>query len=53
MEYTLKNLRWFTIGKNKKAIIPAAVLATRFLSATKAMPKEILPIVDKSTIGSN
>lgn len=34
----------------RKAIIPAAGLGTRFLPATKAMPKEILPIVDKPTI---
>lgn len=31
----------------KKAIIPAAGLGTRFLPATKAQPKEMLPIVDK------
>ncbi|SFD67370.1 UTP--glucose-1-phosphate uridylyltransferase [Lentibacillus persicus] len=36
--------------KVKKAIIPAAGLGTRFLPATKAMPKEMLPIVDKPTI---
>jgi UTP--glucose-1-phosphate uridylyltransferase len=34
----------------KKAIIPAAGLGTRFLPATKAMPKEMLPIIDKPTI---
>lgn len=34
----------------KKAIIPAAGLGTRFLPATKAMPKEMLPIVDRPTI---
>lgn len=34
----------------KKAIIPAAGLGTRFLPATKAQPKEMLPIVDKPTI---
>ncbi|MDR1101287.1 MAG: UTP--glucose-1-phosphate uridylyltransferase GalU [Clostridiales bacterium] len=34
----------------KKAIIPAAGLGTRFLPATKASPKEMLPIVDKPTI---
>lgn len=34
----------------KKAIIPVAGLGTRFLPATKAQPKEILPIVDKPTI---
>jgi len=36
--------------KIKKAIIPAAGLGTRFLPVTKAMPKEMLPIVDKPTI---
>lgn len=38
------------LGTIKKAIIPAAGLGTRFLPATKAMPKEMLPIVDKPTI---
>lgn len=36
--------------KVKKAIIPAAGLGTRFLPATKAMPKEMLPIINKPTI---
>ena len=36
--------------KIKKAIIPAAGLGTRFLPATKAQPKEMLPIVDKPTL---
>lgn len=36
--------------KVKKAIIPAAGLGTRFLPATKAQPKEMLPVVDKPTI---
>ncbi|MFJ5770816.1 UTP--glucose-1-phosphate uridylyltransferase GalU [Psychrobacillus sp. NPDC093180] len=36
--------------KIKKAIIPAAGFGTRFLPATKAQPKEMLPIVDKPTI---
>ena len=36
--------------KVRKAIIPAAGLGTRFLPATKAMPKEMLPILDKPTI---
>ncbi|TCI48276.1 MULTISPECIES: UTP--glucose-1-phosphate uridylyltransferase GalU [unclassified Exiguobacterium] len=39
-----------TIKRVKKAVIPAAGLGTRFLPATKAMPKEMLPIVDKPTI---
>jgi UTP--glucose-1-phosphate uridylyltransferase len=34
----------------KRAVIPAAGLGTRFLPATKATPKEMLPIVDKPTI---
>lgn len=38
------------VKKVKKAIIPAAGLGTRFLPATKAMPKEMLPIVDRPTI---
>ena len=36
--------------KIRKAIIPAAGLGTRFLPATQAQPKEMLPIVDKPTI---
>ena len=36
--------------KVRKAIIPAAGLGTRVLPATKAMPKEMLPIVDKPAI---
>lgn len=36
--------------KVRKAIIPAAGLGTRFLPATKALPKEMLPIVNKPTI---
>jgi UTP--glucose-1-phosphate uridylyltransferase len=38
------------MAKVKKAVIPAAGLGTRFLPATKAMPKEMLPILDKPTI---
>ncbi|MGE5844905.1 MAG: sugar phosphate nucleotidyltransferase, partial [Syntrophaceae bacterium] len=34
----------------RKAVFPAAGLGTRFLPATKAQPKEMLPIVDKPTI---
>lgn len=36
--------------KVRKAVIPAAGLGTRFLPATKSIPKEMLPIVDKPTI---
>lgn len=38
------------MAKVTKAVIPAAGLGTRFLPATKAQPKEMLPIVDKPTI---
>jgi len=37
-------------GKIRKAVIPAAGFGTRFLPQTKAMPKEMLPIVDKPII---
>lgn len=36
--------------KVRKAVIPAAGLGTRFLPATKALAKEMLPIIDKPTI---
>ncbi|MDU4961111.1 MAG: UTP--glucose-1-phosphate uridylyltransferase GalU [Sporomusaceae bacterium] len=39
-----------TVRKVRKAVIPAAGLGTRFLPATKAQPKEMLPIVDKPAI---
>ncbi|MBL3685939.1 UTP--glucose-1-phosphate uridylyltransferase [Leucobacter zeae] len=39
-----------TRGSVTKAVVPAAGLGTRFLPATKAMPKEMLPIVDKPAI---
>jgi len=38
------------IQKVRKAVIPAAGLGTRFLPATKAIPKEMLPIVDVPTV---
>ncbi len=38
------------IKKVRKAVIPAAGLGTRFLPATKAIPKEMIPIVDKPTL---
>lgn len=38
------------MAKLKKAVIPVAGLGTRFLPATKAMPKEMLPLVDKPVI---
>jgi UTP--glucose-1-phosphate uridylyltransferase len=36
--------------KVRKAVIPAAGLGTRFLPATKAQPKEMLPLLDKPAI---
>ena len=36
--------------KVTKAVFPVAGLGTRFLPATKAMPKELLPIIDKPII---
>ena len=36
--------------KVRKAVIPAAGLGTRFLPGTKAVPKEMFPIIDKPTI---
>lgn len=41
---------WAMAKRVRKAVIPAAGLGTRFLPATKAMPKEMLPIVDKPII---
>jgi UTP--glucose-1-phosphate uridylyltransferase len=38
------------VSKITKAVIPAAGLGTRFLPATKALPKEMLPVVDKPAI---
>src|SRR5574341_425770 len=38
------------MSRIRKAVIPAAGLGTRFLPATKAVPKELLPIVDVPTI---
>ena len=38
------------MAKVRKAVIPAAGLGTRALPATKSMPKEMLPIVDKPAI---
>jgi len=41
------------VKKVRKAVIPAAGFGTRFLPATKAQPKEMIPIVDKPTIQYN
>ena len=38
------------VGRAVKAVIPAAGLATRFLPATKAVPKELLPVVDRPVL---
>ena len=38
------------VKKVRKAVFPAAGLGTRFLPATKAMPKEMLPLIDKPII---
>src|ERR1700733_14779435 len=38
------------VAKVRKAVFPAAGLGTRFLPATKAQPKEMLPLVDKPII---
>lgn len=46
----LKNLRKKMPNRIKKAVIPVAGLGTRMLPATKAIPKEMLPIVDKPLI---
>ena len=37
-------------AKVRKAVLPVAGLGTRFLPATKAMPKEMLPLVDVPSI---
>src|SRR5260370_36217537 len=39
-----------TRNRVRKAVLPVAGLGTRFLPATKAMPKEMLPVVDKPLI---
>ena len=53
-ELTPSKWRSYTLGAMTftitKAVIPAAGLGTRFLPATKAMPKEMLPVVDKPAI---
>jgi UTP--glucose-1-phosphate uridylyltransferase len=47
---TAKKRRFFMPRKIRKAVFPAAGLGTRFLPATKASPKEMLPLVDKPLI---
>src|ERR1700738_5016972 len=46
----LKSLSSSPLRKVRKAVLPAAGLGTRFLPATKAQPKEMLPVVDKPQI---
>ena len=41
---------WRLASRIRKAVFPAAGLGTRFLPATKAQPKEMLPLVDKPII---
>ena len=52
MMYSFRYISPVTLDNNavRKAVIPAAGLGTRFLPATKAMPKEMLPVVDKPAI---
>ncbi len=50
MEKDLVKRKRNSVKKIRKAIFPVAGLGTRFLPATKAMPKEMLPIVDKPLI---
>ena len=38
------------MNKIKKAVLPVAGLGTRFLPASKATPKEMLPIIDKQLV---
>src|SRR5713101_4751282 len=53
-----RHVRWLSVDKHmaekpqrvRKAVLPAAGLGTRFLPATKAQPKEMLPVVDKPLI---
>src|SRR5262245_66365173 len=40
----------FRPSRAVKAVIPAAGIATRFLPATKAVPKELLPVVDRPVL---
>src|SRR5665647_2154832 len=46
----MEQLNMQKMRRIRTAVIPAAGLGTRFLPATKAQPKEMLPIVDKPTI---
>ena len=49
-KFSVKIYNCITMSKIRKAVIPAAGFGTRFLPQTKAMPKEMLPIVDKPII---
>src|SRR5881296_4619662 len=46
----LSIVRYDSVVPVRKAVFPAAGLGTRFLPATKAQPKEMLPLVDKPII---
>ena len=48
--YNSARIYYFMTQKIRKLVIPVAGLGTRFLPATKAMPKEMLPVVDKPII---
>src|SRR5438067_6084199 len=50
LHFVLLEQEIFMNTKIRKAVIPAAGFGTRFLPQTKAMPKEMLPIVDKPVI---
>src|SRR3954464_1275808 len=49
-EGRLRRRKLMSRGSVTKAVIPAAGLGTRFLPATKALPKEMLPVVDRPAI---
>src|SRR5881296_3936813 len=48
--YSIRVIRTNSMKKVSKAVFPVAGMGTRFLPATKASPKEMLPIVDKPLI---
>lgn len=50
LTFCLLRLKIADMSKIRKAVLPAAGFGTRFLPQTKAMPKEMLPIVDKPVI---
>ena len=48
--YAIQKVGEMSVKRVRQAVIPAAGMGTRFLPATKAVPKAMLPIVDKPTI---